>query len=223
MGDDPGSDDEKSISWDDSKCVGISSWTPTSQTWIFRQEQEEKEEEVKKAEKRSKEDRTDKVRRGDNEKNAKKREAGFACQEEPRRLERESEEAEEESKSQEAEWMQPDNWSNQGMFGIIGEASQVWEEAKQRKKKKREKEEKARIKIEEERAKFRKLLKREKEEKERKIKKAGEDKERAKQLDATSSSLNNPEPDQEVSQSRFYHQLLMLLISGKTGLMWFKE
>ena len=196
MGDDPGSDDEKSISWDDSKCMGLSSWTPTSQTWLFKQEQEKKKVEVKKAEKISEEDKTENLRRGDNEKNAKKTEAGFACQEEPRRLERESEEAEEESKSRESEWMQPneiDNWSNQGMFGIIGEASQVWEEARLREKKKREEEKKARNKIEEERAKFSKLLKREKEEKERKIKKADEDKERAKQ------------PDHKVSQSRFYH------------------
>ena len=209
----PGSDNGKSIIWDDSKCVGESRSTPTSQKWLFRQEEDKRE--LKKREERDNkaEDETKKnQKKQDHEKNANKREAGFTSQDSS--FERKSKEAEEESKGQEAEWMQPDSSGNidgwsQGMFGVFGAARNEWEEAKQREKKKKEKEEKTRNKIEEEREKFSKLLKREKEENARKIKEAKEDKERAKQLDKPPSTSNNPESDHEVSQSRFGHPLLM--------------
>ena len=48
----PGSDNEKSISWDGSKCVGESRSTPTSQKWLFRQEKDTKE--LKKREEKDK-------------------------------------------------------------------------------------------------------------------------------------------------------------------------
>ena len=48
----PGSDNEKSIIWDDGKCVGESRSTPTSQKWLFRQEQDTKE--LKKREEKDK-------------------------------------------------------------------------------------------------------------------------------------------------------------------------
>ena len=38
----PGSDNEKSIIWDDGKCVGESRSTPTSQKWLFRQEMKQR-------------------------------------------------------------------------------------------------------------------------------------------------------------------------------------
>ena len=221
----PGSDNGKSISWDDSKCVGESRSTPTRPpTWLFRQEEDKKE--LKQREERDKkaEDETKKNKKmEDHEKNAKKREAGFTSQD--RSLERESKEAEEESKSQQAEWVQPDSyvddWTNQGMFGVFGAMSNAWEEAKERERKKKEKEKKEREKIKEYWEKYSKFLKREKEEEARKIKKSNEEKERAKQLDKPPSTSNNPEPDHEVSQSRFDHPLLMQFISGESCIIWF--
>ena len=78
----PGSDNEKSISWDGSKCVGESRSTPTSQKWLFRQEEDTKE--LKKREEKDKhaeDEAKKKKKKEDHGKDAKKSTAGFGCQE----------------------------------------------------------------------------------------------------------------------------------------------
>ena len=77
----PGSDNEKSISWDGSKCVGESRSTPTSQKWLFRQEEDTKELKKREEKDNKAEDEAKKnKKKEDHEKYANKSAAGFGCQ-----------------------------------------------------------------------------------------------------------------------------------------------
>ena len=72
--------EDKKISWDDDHIIGMSSGTPTSSMWVFKQEQEKQElkqseEEAEQAQKKAEEEEAkDKLKKEEDERKAKKRE-----------------------------------------------------------------------------------------------------------------------------------------------------